>query len=661
MAAAFQSPFWTDARRNSRPHNKHKMESLIKRPTSTGIRQLSVCDGHGRQRGDAFSVAGSTRIQPVWLRGLRSCCARYEQSRPIPKAKRCTASPGLRLPAHAFAWLVFLLAALVGFGSQQLAAQEPVHVKPADTSSPRATLNSFIDSCNALHRIIESDRFFDRTSNAHRPIAMRVYDCLDISQLPEYERLEAAGEAAICLKEILDRAELPADSEIPDADAIRSAGGLEQLSYWRIPGTRITIARVEEGPQRHEYLFSPGTVGRAVEYYEDLKSFPYRTTGRETSPGFFDWYMTAPGHPMVASIVDRLPVWWRQRTFDLARWKWLGLLLATPLAMALMLLAYRLHHRLAGRYRNDSLSGYFLTIVFPVVAMLVPLGYKAVAYNYLTLRGQPLYVISFIANLAAFLCSLVVVFGASNRIAAVIIASPQINPRGLDAQFIRIMSKLLSIIAAAIIFLEGGRYLGIPVTTLLASAGVGGLAVALAAQDTLKNLFGTIMLLTDKPFRVGERIIFDKYDGVVEDIGLRSTRLRLLTGHQATVPNEQLATTDIENVGRRPYIRRSGVLELPSGSPIADVRRALEIVRTALKDHEGMSEDFPPRVYLRDLKEASIGIFFMYWYHPPDYWDFLALSERINLQIMEQLESERIRFAMPALNVQMSDGAKQPH
>lgn len=83
-------------------------------------------------------------------------------------------------------------------------------------------------------------------------------------------------------------------------------------------------------------------------------------------------------------------------------------------------------------------------------------------------------------------------------------------------------------------------------------------------HEVMKALFGTIMLLADKPFRVGERIIFGKYDGVVEDIGLRSTRIRLLTGHQAHILNDELARTDIENVGRRPHIRRTTTIEMPS-------------------------------------------------------------------------------------------------
>lgn len=172
-------------------------------------------------------------------------------------------------------------------------AGEELHaVRPADTSSPRGTLKTFIDSCNELHRLIESERYLDRNSPAFHPIAVRILDCLDVSELPDYAREDLAGEAAVCIKEILDRVELPPYDKIPDTKAIEAAGGAAKLSRWRVPGTRLTIARVEEGPQRHEYLFTPGTVQRAPEYYEDVKSIDYRTTGPEVTEGFHRWFLS---------------------------------------------------------------------------------------------------------------------------------------------------------------------------------------------------------------------------------------------------------------------------------------------------------------------------------------------------------------------------------
>ena len=525
-----------------------------------------------------------------------------------------------------------------------MAEEDVALFKPADTSSPRATLQSFIESCNEFHARIKADHYFDRHSREHYALGMRVLDCLDSSQLPEFDKLVVASEAAICIKEVLDRFELPTYEELPDLEAIGSSGA--EYEYYRIPGTRITISRIEEGPQRHEYLFSAGTVDRARRLFEDTQSLPYRTTGPATSPGFFEWYNSAPANETMARIVDRFPEWLLGEVYGQALWKWFGVLLAVLVGAVLMVVIYRAHGALVDRWRKHPVL-YAITILLPLLAAGVPILMMRFIYYYVGLRGQPLYVLGFTANLIAFLALVVVVFGASNRIASLIIASPRINPKGLDAQFVRIMSRLLGVSAAVIVMLQGGQYIGIPVATLIASAGIGGLAVALAAQDTLRNLFGTIMLLTDKPFRVGERIVFGSYDGVVEEIGLRSTRIRLLTGHQATIPNDELARNDIENIGRRPHIRRIMDLRLPLVTPHDKLEQAVEIVRSALDGHEGMQEDFPPRIYLMETEEDAHLIRAIYWYAPPEYWDCLAMGERVQLQILAAFEGAGIRLAAP--------------
>ncbi len=543
--------------------------------------------------------------------------------------------------------LAFLLAVSIFQVSQTAIAQQPNQFGPADTSSPRDTLRSFIDTCNELHQIIQSAKYFNRSSSEHRPLSQKILDCIDMRDLPAFARDHRAGEVAVCLKEILDRVELPPYEEIPDTVEIEAAGGLEKLSQWRIPGTRITIARVEEGPQKHEYLFSRGTVDRAVEYYEDMKALPYRTSGTEVSPGFFRWYSSAPGHRSIGVIVDRFPDWTRNRLFGVALWKWPALLLTFFCATVLMIAAYWIQQSLANRWRHRNTFRYCLTLLFPIGAMLIPFAAMRIADNHLTVRGVPLYIIDFTSILVSLFASLVVVFAASNRIAETIVASPRINPQGLDAQLIRIVSKLLSMTVSVIIFLAGGQYLGIPLTTLLASAGIGGFAIALAAQDTLKNLFGTLMLMADKPFRVGERIVFKSYDGVIEDMGLRSTRIRLLTGHQATIPNDELARSDIENVGRRRHIRRVANLHIPLDTPREKIEKSIAIIRSALEGHEGMIPDFPPRVYFNEFNPDSFNIRIMYWYSPPDYWKFLDFSQKLNFEICRAFEEQGIQFSLP--------------
>ena len=199
-----------------------------------------------------------------------------------------------------------------------------------------------------------------------------------------------------------------------------------------------------------------------------------------------------------------------------------------------------------------------------------------------------------------------------------------------------------------------------PVTSLLAGLGVGGLAVALAAQDTLKNFFGSLVILADKPFELGDRIVVDGHDGPVEEVGFRSTRLRTLEGHLVTIPNGEMANKTILNIGKRPYIRRLANITVTYDTPPDKVLRAVDIVRAILKDHEGSRPDFPPRVYFNDFNDASLNIVMIYWYHPPDYWKFLAFNERVNRQILEKFNEEGIEFAFPTQTVYLAGDPRRP-
>jgi MscS family membrane protein len=267
------------------------------------------------------------------------------------------------------------------------------------------------------------------------------------------------------------------------------------------------------------------------------------------------------------------------------------------------------------------------------------------------------------ANQAGTLYTIVVAWFASRMVDLIVDwMSERLTRSGQEAapvllRPLKTALKVVIIIAAALVWLDN---LGFSVATLLAGLGVGGLAVALACQDTLKNLIGSIMIMLDKPYRVGQRIVVKGHDGVVEEIGLRSTRLRLLTGHQTSIPNDEMARADIENIGRRPHIRRLTNIALPYDTPLEKVDRAVEIVERILDNHEGMDPEFPPRVYFNEFNRDSLNIIMLYWYHPADYWAFLALNQRVNKQIMEAFEKEGIKFALPSTATFLNQGDQKP-
>ena len=224
-----------------------------------------------------------------------------------------------------------------------------------------------------------------------------------------------------------------------------------------------------------------------------------------------------------------------------------------------------------------------------------------------------------------------------------------------------LVSRMLKITVVILILLQIATILiGKPMTSVLAGLGIGGLAFALAAQDTLKNFFGSLALFTDRPFQIGERVVIDGHDGPVEDVGLRSTRIRTLDGHLVTIPNGELARMTIQNIGKRPYIRRLFNIGITYDTPPEKVERALEIVKNILKDHEGMNPEFPPRVFFNEFNNASLNILVIYWYHPPDYWAFMEFSEKVNFEILNQFNSEGIDFAFPTQTLYIAGDEKRP-
>jgi MscS family membrane protein len=231
----------------------------------------------------------------------------------------------------------------------------------------------------------------------------------------------------------------------------------------------------------------------------------------------------------------------------------------------------------------------------------------------------------------------------------------------LDQAFVQMMR----LIARIIVIVFGAIYLiraisGKPLSALLAGLGIGGLAVALAAQDTLKNFFGSIMIMLDKPFTVGQRIVAGGHDGTVEEIGFRSTRVRTLTGHLVTVPNEKLASESVENIGRRPSIRRLTNITITYDTPVDKVQKAVDIIREILDNHEGMDPDFPPRVYFDEFNADALNILVVYWYFPPDYWAYLEFTQRVNMEIMQRFEAEGIEFAFPTTTTYLAHDNRRP-
>jgi len=219
----------------------------------------------------------------------------------------------------------------------------------------------------------------------------------------------------------------------------------------------------------------------------------------------------------------------------------------------------------------------------------------------------------------------------------------------LDDQLVPLIRKTLRvfIVIIAALFIAKNAFKA-DVGAMIAGLGIGGLAFALAAKDTIANVFGSVMILIDRPFRLGDRIKVSGQDGWVEEVGFRSTRIRTLEGHLVTIPNASLATTDIENVTRRPAIKRVLNVTVTYDTPPEKLQRGIEILNEMLAARsEHFLEDSPPKVFFSDFNADSLNIIVYYWFVPPDWWEYLAFNHEFNMELLRRYNEEGIEFAFP--------------
>lgn len=191
--------------------------------------------------------------------------------------------------------------------------------------------------------------------------------------------------------------------------------------------------------------------------------------------------------------------------------------------------------------------------------------------------------------------------------------------------------------------------LGVNVTAALASLSIGGLAIGLAAQDTLANLFGAVAIFADKPFRVGDRIRLDNtVDGTVEGIGLRSTRVRNLDGHLVTIPNKTMGNAAITNVTARPSIKTEMNLGLTYDTPPEKLKRASALLEEIYRANPMTADVW---IGFNRFDASALNIYVVHWWGGTDFKAYLAGMQELNLEIKRRFAAEGLEFAYPTQTV----------
>jgi MscS family membrane protein len=225
----------------------------------------------------------------------------------------------------------------------------------------------------------------------------------------------------------------------------------------------------------------------------------------------------------------------------------------------------------------------------------------------------------------------------------------------LDDMLVPIVRKSIRIaisVIAALLIAE--NILGADnIKSIMLSAGVGGIAIALASKETIANFFGSITIFADRPFQIDDLVQIGQHRGVVEEVGLRSSRIRTLEGHLVAIPNSMMVNEIIENIGKRPFIRRTSDITITYDSGFEKVQKATGIIKEILAGIPEINSepDKPPRVYFNNFNDCSLNIYMSYWFSPPDYWKWFEINERVNFEILKRFDAEGIEFAFPTLYV----------
>lgn len=218
-------------------------------------------------------------------------------------------------------------------------------------------------------------------------------------------------------------------------------------------------------------------------------------------------------------------------------------------------------------------------------------------------------------------------------------------------RFFENIYRFLVVLLGAILILD---LLGVPVTGLLTGAGVAGLAVSLAAQSTLSNLIAGITLVVEHPFAIGDYVVLGSYEGTVEDISFRSTRLRTPDNVVITVENSQICSEYIQNVTNRKSRLWQFTLGLTYDTPSSDIERLSARLAELLKADPSVLDD-TVTIYLGEFNAYSIDVTARLYVDTVGLGDFLRLKDRLNRQILELMKEEGCRFAFPSTSVYMEN------
>ncbi len=537
--------------------------------------------------------------------------------------------------------ILSLCCALLFSLSEFAQAAQPIHpLEPPDRSSPRATLTGFLANMNNAVRAFKQGQ---------REEAIQGLACaaryMNLDEEPPALRHIIGLYACLYLKETLDRIYIPPLDKIPDAKEVHT----DKLTCWTVPFTEITIALAKSPAPNGTFLFSNETVRHAEKFYNRVKNLPYLPG---TGGGALVDKLSATGGVLVPEgLISELPQWARAQVGNQFVWQWIGLVLFLVIGGATALFLHKgvrslLHvwDRKFGANLRHSVGG----LVLPVaVIAFSKMGLWFVVYC-LHFNADTYLPVAFVLMSVFYVGSTWLIGAFLNRMAAFVIAKEGLARGSIDSQLIRLGFQVFTLVIIATMAVRLSARLGLPTYSLVTGLGVGGLAVALAGREALSNLIGTVMILLDKPFTLGDFIVLeDSLRGTVTEVGLRSTRIRTRDGILVSIPNSTVANMKIINQSAPASIMR---VHLPIGVAYAsDVKEMEQALLAVASRNEYAVADPPPDVRFLSFGDSALQFELLVWIKRPEYRG--RAINQLNRAINEEFRLKGIEVPFPQREV----------
>jgi MscS family membrane protein len=500
-----------------------------------------------------------------------------------------------------------------------------VHEAPENLKSPRETMRTFMTAMDAVAE--------GQTQQLEQAMS-----ALDLSGIAKLIRNSKGQNLALALSSVIERSKgvtLNSISDDPDG---------EKYIFAQYPQGNVEIVKQEDG----RWLFSEATLFAVPAILEGLVERPLISGIEEPQRAL----------PLDIKIRSKMPVALKGG-FLLEYWQWIGMFLIIAIgSIADRFLAWFLARNVTvWKQKHPAFSGLDNTV-------LRPLGLMAMAIIWwlgLSILGLPdtaLIILSVAVKLLVSISAVWSAFRVVDIFNALLVKKAVATDNKFDDLLVPMITKSLKVFMFVIGVIFSADNLDVDVSSLLAGLGLGGLAFALAARDLLGNFFGSLTVLLDRPFQIGDWVIIGDVEGSVDQVGFRSTRIRTFYNSMITLPNAALTTSTIDNMGARRFRRMKTMLGLTYDTAPEKIDAFCEGIRSLVQLHPYMRKDYY-QVYFNQYNAASLDILVYVFWETPDWNTELRERHRFLLDILRLAKQLEVEFAYPTQTLYLKQDDKE--